>query len=380
MSQLKVMTVLGTRPEIVRLSRVVKLLDEHVDHMLVHTGQNADYELNDVFFRDLELRRPDHCLNISRASLGQILGDVLVKSEELLARERPDAVLILGDTNSALAGIMARRMKIPLYHMEAGNRSFDWNVPEEINRRIIDHISDFNLVYTEHARRHLLAEGVHPRRIYLTGSPMREVLDANRVGIAESDVLQRLQLEPRQFFVVSAHRAENVDIPQHLRQILQTLRRLNQEFGLPVIVSTHPRTRQRLEALNSQATDDVRFLPPFGYHDYLRLQTEAFCTLSDSGTISEEASILGFPAVTIRNALERPEAMDSGQIVLTGLEPDTILRAVRFVTQEQFAQRNQPVASEYQINNTSHRVVRLIIGTAKLGHLWDGIIAPPLAA
>jgi UDP-N-acetylglucosamine 2-epimerase (non-hydrolysing) len=374
------MTVLGTRPEIIRLSRVIQLLDEHVDHVLVHTGQNSDYELNDVFFRDLEVRSPDHYLNVNRASLGRILGDVLTKSEEVLAAERPDAVLVLGDTNSAFAAIMARRMKIPVYHMEAGNRSFDWNVPEEINRRIIDHISDFNLVYTEHARRNLLAEGVHPRRIYLTGSPLREVLDANRGGIVASDVLNRLQLEPRQFFVVSVHRAETVDVPQHLRQILQTLQRLNEEFGLPVIVSTHPRTRQRLETLGIPAMNGVRFLPPFGYHDYLRLETAAFCTLSDSGTISEEASILGFPAVTMRNALERPEAMDSGHIVLTGLDPDAILRAVRFVTTEQASSRNQPVAREYQVSNTSHRVVKLILGTARLGHVWDGIVIPPLAA
>jgi UDP-N-acetyl-L-fucosamine synthase len=380
MSRLKVMTVLGTRPEIIRLSRVIKLLDEHVDHVLVHTGQNSDYELNDVFFRDLELRPPDHFLNISRASLGRILGDVLIKSEEVLSAERPDAVLILGDTNSAFAGIIARRMRIPLYHMEAGNRSFDLNVPEEINRRIIDHISDFNLVYTEHARRNLLAEGVHPRRIYVTGSPMREVLDAYRGGIAASDVLARLQLTPRRYFIASVHRAENVDVPQHLRQNVETLQRLNDEFGLPVVVSTHPRTRQRLEALNLATADNVRFLPPFAYFDYLRLQTEAFCTLSDSGTISEEASILGFPAVTMRNALERPEAMDTGHIVLTGLEPSSIVSAVRFVTAERDAARNQAVASEYQINNTSHRVVKLILGTARLAHRWDGIVAPPLAA
>jgi UDP-N-acetylglucosamine 2-epimerase (non-hydrolysing) len=380
MSRLKVMTILGTRPEIVRLSRVIKLLDEHVDHVLVHTGQNSDYELNDVFFRDLELRAPDHYLNISRASLGRILGDVLIKSEEVLSAERPDAVLMLGDTNSAFAGIIARRMRIPLYHMEAGNRSFDLNVPEEINRRIIDHVSDFNLVYTEHARRNLLAEGVHPRRIYVTGSPMREVLDAYRGGIAVSDVLDRLQLTPRQYFIASVHRAENVDVPQHLRQMVETLQRLSDEFRLPVVVSTHPRTRQRLEALNLRCADNVRFLPPFGYFDYLRLQTESFCTLSDSGTISEEASILGFPAVTMRNALERPEAMDSGHIMLTGLDPSAIIRAVRFVTAEHGAARNQPVASEYQINNTSHRVVKLILGTAKLAHRWDGIVTPPLAA
>jgi UDP-N-acetyl-L-fucosamine synthase len=374
-NRLKILTILGTRPEIIRLSRVMALLDQHVDHVMVHTGQNSDYELNEVFFRDLLVRQPNYFLGISRLSLGRILGDVLVKTEEVLVRERPDAVLILGDTNSALAGIIARRMKIPLYHMEAGNRSFDFNVPEEVNRRIIDHISDFNLVYTEHARRNLLAEGIHPRRIYLTGSPMREVLDANRDGVTASDVLQRLALEPRKFFLVSVHRAENVDVKPHLAQLLVAMNRLADRYGWPVIVSTHPRTRERLA---SHAVDNhagIRFLPPFGYHDYLRLQTEAFCTLSDSGTISEESSILGFPAVTMRTAMERPEAMDSGHIVLTGLDPDTILRSVEFVTASRDNDRQQPIAEAYEVRNTSHRVVKLILGTATLGHLWDGIIA-----
>jgi UDP-N-acetylglucosamine 2-epimerase (non-hydrolysing) len=374
LQQLKVMTILGTRPEIIRLSRVIALLDEHVDHVLVHTGQNSDYELNEVFFRDLGLRAPNYFLNISRASPGRILADVLAKSEEVLVKERPDAVLILGDTNSALAAIIARRMKIPIYHMEAGNRSFDFNVPEEINRRILDHISDFNLVYTEHARRNLLAEGIHPRRIYLTGSPMREVLDANRGGIAASDVLQRLQLEQRAYFVVSMHRAENVDIKNRLRELLATLNRLSSGYGWPVIVSTHPRTRERLQSLDFEGHPNVRFLPPFGYYDYLRLQTDSYCTLSDSGTISEEAAILGFAAVTLRTAMERPEAMDSGHIVLTGLEPDTILRAIRFVTANREADRQQPIADEYEIRNTSTRVLKLLLGTARLSHAWDGIV------
>jgi UDP-N-acetylglucosamine 2-epimerase (non-hydrolysing) len=293
----------------------------------------------------------------------------------VLLSERPDAVLILGDTNSAFAGILARRMKIPVYHMEAGNRSFDFNVPEEINRRIIDHISDFNLVYTEHARRNLLAEGVQPRRIYLTGSPMREVLDANRAGIAASQVLGELELERERFFVVSMHRAENVDIPARLRQLLETLNLLARNYGWPVVVSTHPRTRQRLESLGFDCDRQVRFLPPFGYHDYVRLQTEAYCTLSDSGTISEESSILGFPAVTMRNAIERPEAIDSGHIAVTGVEPDSILRAVEFVTAVRNVDRQQPIAAEYEIRNSSHRVVKLILSTAGLSHVWDGIIA-----
>lgn len=369
------MTVLGTRPEIIRLSRVMALLDEHVEHVLVHTGQNSDAALNDVFFRDLRVRPPDHFLNIDRTSLGQILGGVLMKSEEVIARERPDAVLILGDTNSSFAGIVARRMKIPVYHMEAGNRCFDFNVPEEINRRIIDHISDFNLVYTEHARRNLLAEGIHPRRIYLTGSPMREVLEWNRAGLEASEVVSRLDLRPREYFVLSMHRAENVDVKAHLVRLLEAMNRVCERYGFPVIVSTHPRTRGRLADCGFDSHPLIRFLPPFGYHDYLRLQCDAFCTLSDSGTISEESSILGFPAVTMRTAMERPEAMDSGHIVLTGLDADTILRSVRFVTASRDADRRGPIAEEYEVANTSYRVVKLILGTAKLSHLWDGVVA-----
>ncbi len=374
-SSLKVMTILGTRPEIIRLAQVMRLLDQHTEHVLVHTGQNSDYELNEVFFNDLEVRQPDYFLNVSRESLGKLLGDVLIKSEEILAKEKPDAVLILGDTNSAFAGILARRMKIPLYHMEAGNRCFDFNVPEELNRRIIDHISDFNLVYTEHARRNLLAEGIHPRRIYLTGSPIREVLDANKSGFDSSHILETLQLEPQKYFLVSMHRAENVDIPAHLTQLLEAIDLLGERYAMPVIVSTHPRTKQKLDAVDFQNQTNVRFLPPFGYHDYVRLQMESACTLSDSGTISEESSILGFPAVTMRTAMERPEAMDSGHIVLTGRDAETILRSVDLVIHSQKHDQLQPIAKEYEVTNTSYRVLKLILGTAKLGHMWDGIVA-----
>ena len=373
--KLKVMTILGTRPEIIRLARVMQLLDQHTDHVLVHTGQNSDYELNEVFFRDLRVRQPQHFLSISRDSLGRILGDVLIKSEEVLRQEQPEAVVILGDTNSAFAAIIARRMKIPVYHMEAGNRCFDFNVPDELNRRIIDHISDFNLVYTEHARRNLLAEGIHPRRIYLTGSPMREVLDDNRDGIAASDILDRLNLEPQRFFLVSMHRAENVDVQLHLTQLLEAINQLGERYQLPIIVSTHPRTKHRLENLNFESNKLVKFLPPFGYHDYVRLQCDAYCTLSDSGTISEESSILGFPAVTMRTAMERPEAMDTGHIVLTGRDPETILRSVQLVVESAACDRQQGIAKEYEVTNTSYRVLKLILGTAKLGHLWDGIVA-----
>ncbi|TWT87102.1 UDP-2,3-diacetamido-2,3-dideoxy-D-glucuronate 2-epimerase [Pseudobythopirellula maris] len=378
---LKIMTVLGTRPEIIRLSRVMALLDQHVEHVIVHTGQNSDYELNEVFFDDLRVRQPDHFLGIRRDSLGVILGDVMVGAERVLKEEKPDAVLILGDTNSAFAAVIARRMKVPVYHMEAGNRCFDFNVPEEINRRIVDHISDFNLVYTEHARRNLLAEGVHPRRVYLTGSPMREVLDDNAEGIETSDATTRLGLEEKRFIVVSLHRAENVDREENLRKLLGILNSLAERHGMPVIVSTHPRTQARLDELASSqegsatADERVRFLKPFGYHDYVRLQRDAFCTVSDSGTISEESSILGFPAVTTRTAIERPEAMDSGHIVLTGLDVGTVLESVEFVTKNRDHAAGQPIAAEYQVTNVSHRVVKLILGTAKLGHLWDGIVA-----
>ncbi|QDT69698.1 UDP-2,3-diacetamido-2,3-dideoxy-D-glucuronate 2-epimerase [Planctomycetes bacterium MalM25] len=374
-TKLKVMTVLGTRPEIIRLSRVLALLDKHVEHVLVHTGQNSDYELNEVFFEDLKVRQPDHFLGIRRDSLGVILGDVLMKSEVVLREEKPDAVLILGDTNSAFAGVLARRMKIPVYHMEAGNRCFDFNVPEEINRRIVDHISDFNLVYTEHARRNLLSEGIHPRRVYLTGSPMREVLDDNLPAIRASDAVERLGLTPQGYLLVSLHRAENVDIQDHLKQLLSVLNTLSERFDMPVIVSTHPRTRARLDDIDVPVDPRVQFLKPFGYHDYVKLQLDSFCTVSDSGTISEESSILGFPAVTTRTAMERPEAMESGHIVLTGLDTDTIVESVEFVTSNRDHASSHPIAAEYQVANVSHRVVKLILGTAKLGHLWDGIRA-----
>lgn len=370
---MKVVTILGTRPEIIRLSRVTHRLAQYTDHVLVHTGQNADYELNEVFFSDLDVRRPHHFMGIDRSSPGQIIGQVIIESERILAHEEPDAVLLLGDTNSALAAIMARRMKIPIYHMEAGNRCFDLNVPEETNRKIIDHISDFNLVYTEHARRNLLAEGMHPRRIYLSGSPLGEVLKHNAPAISRSTVLRQLSLEPKKYFLVSTHRAENVDNPQHLKTILATLQSLHDEYDLPIIVSTHPRTRERLETSKYAGTHaQVQFLKPFGFHDYIHLQQQALCTLSDSGTISEEAAILDFPAVTMRNAMERPEAMDTGDIVLTGIDHDVILRAVRLAINEPRPEKHR-IPVEYEVTDTSLRVLKLICGTARLSHLWDGI-------
>jgi UDP-N-acetyl-L-fucosamine synthase len=378
MNKLKVMTILGTRPEIIRLSRVIAKLDEFSTHRLVHTGQNYDFELNEIFFRDLQIRKPDHFLGAGGGSLGETLGKILIESERVLKSERPDAVLVLGDTNSAISAIMARRLKIPVYHMEAGNRSFDRNVPEETNRKIVDHIADFNLVYTEHARRHLLSEGIAHRRIYLTGSPMREVLDHYQPNILASTVIQDINLVSGAYFIVSMHREENVDNHQRLSSLQQTLNALADEYDMPVIVSTHPRTRKRMDALrNITHHDKVRYLKPFGFHDYNCLQKNAFCAISDSGTIAEESSILGFPAITPRDAIERPEAIDVGCIAATGLDTNTILSAVEFATKtfKKRASQNlaQAVPEDYTVTNTSDRVVSLILSTAKLSNQWDGI-------
>lgn len=378
MKRLKVMTILGTRPEIIRLSRVMARLDDFTDHVIVHTGQNWDYELNEVFFEDLGVRKPDHFLGTGGGTLGETLGKILSESERVLAEERPDAVVVLGDTNSAISAIMARRMKIPVYHMEAGNRSFDRNVPEETNRKLVDHISDFNLVYTEHARRHLLSEGIQHRRIYLTGSPMREVLDHYRERIEASDVLSRLGLNDRGYFIVSLHREENVDSAARLSSLVDALNRIAAQYNMPIIVSTHPRTRKRLDALSDVALDErVQWMKPFGFHDYNRLQMRAYCAISDSGTIAEESSMLGFPAITPRDAIERPEGLDVGCLIMTGLNPDTILDGIAAITRG-FAERQasgqvHPVPADYCITNTSERVVNLVLGTTRLSNAWDGI-------
>ncbi|WP_299364860.1 non-hydrolyzing UDP-N-acetylglucosamine 2-epimerase [uncultured Paracoccus sp.] len=378
MNKLKVMTILGTRPEIIRLSRVMHRLDAHTDHKIVHTGQNWDHSLNEIFFNELGVRRPDHFLDTGGGTLGETLGKILIESEKVIRAEKPDAVLILGDTNSAISAIMARRLKIPVYHMEAGNRSFDRNVPEETNRKLVDHIADFNLVYTEHARRHLLSEGIQHRRIYLTGSPMREVLTHYAAPIGASDVLSRLNLESQKYFVVSLHREENVDNGERLRTLIQTLNALSAEYDIPVIVSTHPRTRKRMETLKDAAIDPrVRYMTPFGFIDYNSLQKSAFCVISDSGTIAEESSILGFPAITPRDAIERPEGLDVGCIIVTGLNRDTIREAVAMTTQlhaERIAAGiPHPLPADYAILNTSERVLSLILGTARLSNDWDGI-------
>ncbi|WP_410814009.1 non-hydrolyzing UDP-N-acetylglucosamine 2-epimerase [Micromonospora sp. 067-2] len=370
----RIMTVVGTRPEIIRLSRVLARLDDTVDHVLVHTGQNWDPTLSDVFFTELRLRQPDRFLEVDTSSLGRVLGGVLVGMEAAIADLRPDALLVLGDTNSCIAALMARRMRVPVYHMEAGNRCFDLNVPEETNRRLVDHVADFNLVYTEHARRNLLAEGLHPRRILHTGSPMREVLEHYRAPIASSTILGQLELDRGGYFLVSAHREENVDRPDRLRRLLDCLVAVRDRWGFPVLVSTHPRTRKRLEASAPDATalDGIAFHEPFGLLDYVHLQTKAYCTLSDSGTISEEAAILGFPAVTLRESIERPEALDAGGIIMTGLDPQGVVEAVE-VTVAQVAAQGVPCPVDYQVPDTSRRVVDFILSTVRRHHDWAGI-------
>jgi UDP-N-acetyl-L-fucosamine synthase len=373
MEKVKVMTILGTRPEIIRLSATMKLLDQYTNHIIVHTGQNYDYELNEIFFKDLGLRKPNHFLNINTSTLGYVLGDTLIKSEKVICKEQPDAVLILGDTNSSIAGIIAKRMKIPVFHMEAGNRSFDFNVPEEINRRIIDHVADFNLVYTEHARRHLLSEGLSHRRIYLTGSPMFEVLKEQKSKIDSSKILNKLKLEKGKYFVVSTHREENVDNKNHLTQILDILNSLVQEYDIPVIVSTHPRTRKKLETLDFSMDKRVQFLKPFGFNDYVNLQLNAKCTISDSGTICEESAILSFPAISLRQSMERPEAQDTGTIVLSGFDKYVVLNSVNAVVAEHKRGKYLHIPDEYQIENTSWRVLKLILGNTNLSNKWNNI-------
>jgi len=376
MKKLKVLTVVGTRPEIIRLSRVMALLDKHLNQVIAHTGQNYDYELNEIFWKDLELRKPDHFMNVNTSSLGAAIGDILKKTEEIVNIEKPDALLVLGDTNSCLSAYIAKRMHIPIFHMEAGNRSYDFNVPEEVNRRVVDHISDFNLVYTEHARRHLISEGLPHRRIYLTGSPMKEVLDYYMPAILKSDILSSLSLEKKKYFIVSVHREENVDNPENLNKIVNVLNHLVSHYQLPVIVSTHPRTRKRLENLKNINIDDrIIWMKPFGFLDYIYLQMNALCTISDSGTISEESSILSFPAISIRQSMERPEAQDAGTIVLTGFDLNIIIEALELSINELSENKKYlNIALDYQVENTSMRVLKLILGNTGLSNKWHGIL------
>ena len=372
----KVMTIVGTRPEIIRLSRVIARLDATVEHVLVHTGQNYDYELNGIFFDELQIRKPDHFLEVDTSSLGRTLGEILIKTEAVLRKERPDAVLILGDTNSSIAAVIAKRMLIPVYHMEAGNRCFDENVPEETNRRLVDHVADFNLVYTEHARRNLLAEGLHPRRILLTGSPMHEVLNEYLPQIQASDILERLSLAQGGYFLVSAHREENVDSPARLQMLLECLGVVREKWNLPVYVSTHPRTRKHLEALTDWIEPEgIVFHEPFGFYDFNRLQVSAACVLSDSGTIAEESTILGFPAITLRDSIERPEALDTGAIIMTGLDAHDVVEAVTVAMASKPTNNcmSAVTPNDYLIDNTSSRAVNFILSTARRHKSWAGL-------
>lgn len=371
---LKIVTVVGTRPEIIRLSRTMTLLDQFTNQIIVHTGQNYDYELNEIFWKDLELRKPDHFLEINTSSLGNAVGDIIRKTEEVLKKEKPDALLVLGDTNSSLSAYMAKRMHIPVFHMEAGNRSFDLNVPEEVNRKIIDHIADYNLVYTEHARRHLISEGLPHRRIYLTGSPMKEVLNYYLPKIQKSSILEKLKLGKNKYFLVSTHREENIDNRANLQQILSVLQKLEEKYKFPIIVSTHPRTRKMLEKLDKiKLHKKIYFLKPFGFLDYIFLQQNACCTLSDSGTISEESSILNSPAISLRESMERPEAQDTGSIILTGFDASVVLDSIALVMKEKQNRRFKNIPADYEISDTSWRVLKLIMGNTKLSNKWWGI-------
>lgn len=360
---LKVMTLVGTRPELIKMSRVIAELDKQVNHVLVHSGQNYDYELNQVFFDDLEIRKPDYFLGAAGDTAAQTIAEIISKSDELFEREKPDALLLYGDTNTCLAVISAKRRKIPVFHMEAGNRCFDQRVPEELNRKVLDHLSDINLVLTEHARRYLIAEGIRPETIIKTGSHMEEVLDYYLPKINRSDVLQRMDLEEGKFFIVSTHREENVDSPENLRDLLDTLNALADLYGYPIIVSTHPRTRKRLEALGIALDHPlIRFMKPFGLLDYIKLQMAAFCVLSDSGTITEEASLLNLAAITIRNAHERPEGMDEGTLVMSGLRAERVLEAVKVVTsQHDREQRVIPLVDDYRGGRVSIQIVRIVL-------------------
>jgi UDP-N-acetylglucosamine 2-epimerase (non-hydrolysing) len=360
---IKVMTIVGTRPEVIKLCRVINELDRHTDHVLVHTGQNYDYELNEIFFKQLEIRKPDHFLNAAGETAAETIGNVISKSDKLMALEKPDALLLLGDTNSCLAVISGKRRKIPIFHMEAGNRCFDQRVPEEINRKIVDHTSDINLTYTEHARRYLLMEGLKSETVIKTGSPMKEVLQYYRPQIEKSDAIKRFNLESGQYIVVSAHREENVDIENNFIDLLQSLNSIAEKYDKPVIVSTHPRTRKKLEEHGDfKADGHIQFLKPLGFFDYVKLQMNAFCVVSDSGTITEESSILDFPAVTIRQAHERPEGMDEGTLIMCGLKSDRIIESIEIVTTHYSKnQRQFRLVHDYDSDNVSKKVLRIIM-------------------
>ncbi|MBR6328444.1 MAG: UDP-N-acetylglucosamine 2-epimerase (non-hydrolyzing) [Lachnospiraceae bacterium] len=359
-TKMKVMTILGTRPEIIRLSEVMKLCDKYFDHIMVHTGQNYDYTLNQVFFENLKLREPDYYLDSVGKNLGETMGNIIAKSYTLMEEVKPEAVLILGDTNSALSAISAKRLKIPIFHMEAGNRCWDWNVSEMINRKIVDHISDINLPYTEHSRRYLISEGIDGKTVFVTGSPMREVLEAHREEIAASDVLERLELKERGFFLVSAHREENIDLEDNFMALMQAINHIAETYGMPVIYSTHPRSQKFIDSRGFKFHPLVRNLKPFGFFDYNRLQQSAYCVLSDSGTLSEESAMLGFPGVLIRTSTERPEVLDKGTVVIGGIKTEDVERAAKLAVSMYENGEKLAMPGDYIDENVSVKVVKLI--------------------
>ena len=365
---MKVMTIVETRSEIVRLSCVIKKMDKYCNHILVHTGQNYDYELYKIFFKDLELREPDYVLNVKAKKLYNQIGNIMSQTGEILDKVRPDALLVLGDTNSALSVINAKRLKIPIYHMEAGDRSFDENVPEEINRRIVDHTADINLAYTEYSRRNLLREGIHPSKIFVTGSPIREVYENMKEKFNKSNILKELNLEENRFITASIHREENVDKKGGLESIIKCYNALAEKYNIPIIVSTHPRTKHRLKDQNLYKTSDKRIIwhSPFGLIDYITLQVNSFCVVSDSGTIHEDSSILNFPAVAIRQSTEKAESIEAGHCVITGLELESVLKSVEVCTSDPVITEKSPVPFEYTPLNVSSKIVRIILGMTKV--------------
>ncbi|MGU8502530.1 non-hydrolyzing UDP-N-acetylglucosamine 2-epimerase [Clostridium perfringens] len=362
MRKLKVMTIVGTRPEIIRLAETIKKCDLYFEHILVHTGQNWDYTLNDVFFKELELREPNHFLGVVGNNLGETMGNIIAKSYEILVQEQPDALLILGDTNSCLSAIAAKRLKIPVFHMEAGNRCFDQNVPEEINRRIVDVTSDVNLAYTEHARRYLLSEGMRKEYTFVTGSPLPEVFARYIPKIDESDVLERLGLEKGKFILVSAHREENIDNDENFKSLTDALNAIAETYNMPVIYSTHPRSWKRIEEKGIKFHGNIKQLKPFGFYDYNKLQKDSFCVLSDSGSLAEESNIMGFPAVSIRTSTERPEAVDKGSVILGGITFDSITQAIEVITKEKELGEELVKVHDYTDINVSTKVVNIIQG------------------
>lgn len=362
MRKLKVMTIVGTRPEIIRLAETIKKCDLYFEHILVHTGQNWDYTLNDVFFKELELREPNHFLGVVGNNLGETMGNIIAKSYEILVQEQPDALLILGDTNSCLSAIAAKRLKIPVFHMEAGNRCFDQNVPEEINRRIVDVTSDVNMAYTEHARRYLLSEGMRKEYTFVTGSPLPEVFARYMPKIDESDVLERLGLEKGKFILVSAHREENIDNDENFKSLTDALNAIAETYNMPVIYSTHPRSWKRIEDMSIKFHKNIKQLKPFGFYDYNKLQKDSFCVLSDSGSLAEESNIMGFPAVSIRTSTERPEAVDKGSVILGGITFDSITQSIEIITKQKELEEELVQVNDYTDINISTKVVNIIQG------------------